>query len=139
MRNRFALICLIILTTATFAFAQGGPRAPRAYNPATETTITGTVQDVLHPSAYNGMVGTHVNLKTQNGVIEVHVGPEAFIAKQNFSIEKGDTLTVTGSKQVIAGQNELIARDVKKGDKVLILRDDNGVPKWSGRNSSTNQ
>lgn len=140
MRNRFALTCLIFLAAATTTFAQSGPRVPHAYDPANETTITGTVEDVLHPPANNGMVGTHVNLKTQDGVIEVHVGPEAFIAKQNFSIEKGDALTVTGSKQVIAEKNVLIAREVKKGNKVLTLRDANGIPKWSRRSSSnTNQ
>jgi hypothetical protein len=50
------------------------------------------------------MVGTHLELKTDAAAIEVHVGPEAFVTKQGFSFEKGDVITVTGSKQVIPEQ-----------------------------------
>ena len=139
MRNRSALVGLMILAAATLALAQAGPAAPRHYNPATEITTSGTVEGITHPAGYNGMAGTHVSLKTQDGVLEVHLGPEAFLTRQNFSIAKGDTLTVTGSKQVLAGQNVLIAREVKKDDKVLTLRDANGIPKWSRRNSGNNQ
>jgi hypothetical protein len=139
MRVRCALLSLIILSASITVFAQAGPNGPHRYDPATEATITGTVEDVLHPAGYNGMAGTHVNLKTQDGVVQVHLGPEAYIAKQNFSIEKGDTLSVTGSKQVMGGQTVLLAREVKKGDAVLTLRDANGIPKWSRRNTGANQ
>jgi hypothetical protein len=31
------------------------------------------------------------------------------------------------------GAPTIIAAEIKKGDSVIILRDENGVPVWSGR------
>lgn len=138
MRNRFLLFLLLLLTAASYSFAQASQGMPHRYDPATEITVTGTVEEVLHPNGPNGMLGTHVNLKTESGVFDVHVGPETFISKQGFTIEKGDTLTVIGSKQVISGKDALIAKEVKKGEKVLTLRDANGFPKWSRRGATPN-
>ncbi len=138
MQNRIFLTLLLLVAAATYSFGQASQGMPHRYDPATETTVTGTVEEVLHPSGPNGMIGTHVNLKTDSGVLEVHIGPEAFISKQGFTIEKGDTLTVIGSKQVIGGKDALIAKEVKKGDKVLTLRDANGFPKWSRRGATSN-
>ncbi len=132
MRNRIAFL-LLLLAAAVYAFAQGPQGMPHRYDPSTETTVTGSVEEVLHPHGPNGMIGTHVNLKTESGVLDVHIGPETYISKQGFTIAKGDSLTVTGSKQVIGGKDALIAKEVKKGDKVLTLRDANGFPKWSGQ------
>jgi len=138
MQSRIAFILLLLLATASYSFGQASQGMPHRYDPTTEVTVTGTVEDVLHPTSPNGMAGTHVNLKTDSGVMDVHVGPEAFISKQGFTIEKGDTLTVIGSKQLIGGKDALIAREVKKGDKVLTLRDANGFPKWSRRGGALN-
>jgi hypothetical protein len=33
----------------------------------------------------------------------------------------------------MAGQEVVIAREIKKGDQVLTLRDAKGFPMWSGR------
>jgi hypothetical protein len=64
--------------------------------------------------------------------------PGGVISKQGFTIEKGDTLTVIGSKQVIGGKDALIAREVKKGDKVLTFQDAKGFQKWSRRGATSN-
>jgi hypothetical protein len=137
MPIRRALICLFIFAAASLVLGQGRQARSRQYNPATETTVSGVVQDVFHPSGRNSNVGTHFSLKTDSGIIEVHAGPQWFLAQQGFSLEQGNQMTVTGSKQVMAGQDVLIARELKKGDKTLTLRDANGIPKWSqGRTAS---
>lgn len=130
MKRRIALFTLLFIGSIGYSLAQG---MPHRYDQKTETTITGTVQDVSHPRGPNGMVGTHLELKTDAAAIEVHVGPEAFVTKQGFSFEKGDVITVTGSKQVIQNKEVLIAKEVKKGDKTLTLRNPDGTPKWSRR------
>jgi hypothetical protein len=38
---------------------------------------------------------------------------------------------VTGSKVKYDGGDALVAREIKKGDKVLTLRDEKGNPAWS--------
>ncbi len=85
MRIRIAFISLL-LAAASYSFGQASQGMPHQYNPATDVTVTGTVEEVLHPKAPNGMVGTHVNLKTASGVLDVHLGPETFISKQGFTI-----------------------------------------------------
>ena len=139
MRNRISLILLpLLLAVASYSFGQASQGMPHRYDPATEVTVTGSVEEVLHPNGPNGMIGTHVTLKTDSGVMDIHIGPEMYISKQGFTIQRGDTLSVIGSKQIIGGKEALIAKEVKKGDKVLTLRDANGIPKWSGRRAASN-
>jgi hypothetical protein len=132
---------------------QGPGRAMRGpvYNPATETTVKGTVEEVQQltgkalrgPSGTmrsvcpRGWAGTHLALTTNQGTLIVHVGPAAFLAAKNFSITKGDELTITGSKVQYEGANFLIAREIAKGDQVLTLRDTKGFPVWSGRRTGS--
>lgn len=44
----------------------------------------------------------------------------------------GDVIEVKGSRVTVAGKQVVIAAEVKKGDALLKLRDDSGVPVWSG-------
>jgi hypothetical protein len=133
MRNikRLAL-SVVIVAVATDAYAQRG--GGRNYNPATETTVTGTVESVENmPSPGRGGGGLHLKLTPPSGAIEVHVGPSSFVASNNVMFAKDDTLTVVGSKVTMAGREVLIAREITKGDQVLTLRDVKGFPLWSGR------
>ena len=72
-------------------------------------------------------------LAAPTGAIEVHVGPASFVSSKNATFTKGDALTVVGSKVTMAGKEVVIAREIKKGDQVLTLRDAKGYPLWSGR------
>ena len=46
--------------------------------------------------------------------------------------EAGDLVVVKGSRVTFAGNPAIIAAEVKKGDAVLKLRDENGFPAWAG-------
>jgi hypothetical protein len=76
-------------------------------------------------------------LTTNQGRLIVHVGPAAYLAGKNFSITKGDELTITGSKVQYQGADFLIAREITKGDQVLTLRDTKGFAVWSGRRTGS--
>ncbi len=60
----------------------------------------------------------------------MHLGPAWYIDKQTPKIETNDTITVTGSRITIDGKPAIIAAQVKKGNEVLKLRDENGIPVW---------
>jgi len=107
---------------------QGG----RKYNPATEITISGVVDDVVQNQGKRGRTGTHVTLKSGSDVMTVHLGPSAFLDNNNFTVNKGDKVRVTGSKVQLGGKDVVIAREIKKADQVLTLRDEQGLPKWRG-------
>lgn len=118
---------------AGMSVKQGGMKMTR-YDVSSETTITGTVQDVLQPRR-GRMMGTHLIVRTATETIEVHVGPSDFVTNQGFSFAKGDAVEILGSKVTIDGKEALIAREVTKDGKTLTLRDKTGRPLWAGRKS----
>ncbi len=132
MKTLWLLItALFLLIAATWASAQAGPSG-RYYNPKTETTISGAVEDVQQHPGRRGNTGTDLVLKTAQGSVEVYLGPTAFLSQEGFSFAKGDTIEVTGSRVTIKGEEGIIAREVKQSGKTLVLRDASGKPAWSG-------
>jgi len=129
-------VSIVSVGLASAVYAQGGMRGGGNYNPATETTVTGTIDSVNDvPSSGRGGGGLHLVLALPAGPLEVHVGPASFVSSKNVAFTKGDALTIVGSKVTMAGQEVVIAREIKKGDQVLTLRDAKGLPLWSGRGS----
>ena len=102
------------------------------YDTATEATYMGSVVEVRRDYR-PGMAGTgtHLLVKTDDHMLDVHLGPTDFLAAQQMSFAKGDQIEVTGSKVKFGDGEAIIAREVKKGDKTFTLRDAQGVPKWS--------
>mgnify|MGYP005809947683 CR=1 FL=1 len=132
--KRFAMVLVLLVSASILATAQASgapPRGARNYNPSTETTVKGTVEEVTQQTGTRGWGGTHLLLKTDSENFDVHVGPSQYVSRQGFAFAKGDQIEVTGSKVTLAGKEALIARQIKKGDKVLALRDEQGIPKWS--------
>jgi hypothetical protein len=127
--NTTLILTAIAVAFVTLSFAQGrGGSGARMYNPATETTLKGTIEDVQQIQGKGAATATHLTLKTASGTFDVHVGPTTFISNQQFSFAKGDQVEVTGSK---LGSDTLIAREIKKDGKVLTLRNSQGIPAWS--------
>ena len=105
----------------------------RMYDPAKVETVTGQVVSVDQVTMGKGPGnGIHLKLKTQGETIPVHLGPSWYIERLDTRIEKGDQLEVKGARVVMGGKPALIAAEVKKGDALLKLRDDSGIPAWSG-------
>lgn len=143
------VLALSLVLTASLAFAQpmrGGMKGwkgsgnwgmetpyQRMYNPATVETISGTVESVDKITPMKGMYyGIHIQLKTDKETISVHLGPGWFVERMDTKIEKGDKVEVKGSRVTMMGKPAIIAAEVKKGDSVLKLRDENGFPVWAG-------
>jgi hypothetical protein len=128
-------LSIVIAGLATTAYAQpGARRSGGPYNPATETTLSGTIDSVQSPAeSGRGPGGVHFMLTAASGAVEVHVGPASFLASKNMTFTKGDAVTVVGSQMTMGGRNVLIAREITKGDHVLTLRDSKGFPLWAGR------
>jgi hypothetical protein len=47
-------------------------------------------------------------------------------------IEVKDILEIRGSRFASQGKPAMIAAEIRKGDRILKLRDENGIPAWSG-------
>jgi hypothetical protein len=105
----------------------------RMYDPKTVETIKGSVVRVDRVAPMKGMAaGLHVTIKTDAETISVHLGPTWYLENQDVKIQPGDLVEVKGSRVTVAGKPALIAAEVKKGDETLRLRDETGVPVWTG-------
>ncbi len=105
----------------------------RKYDPKTVETISGEIAKVDKITPSQGMsYGIHVVLKTDGTTLPIHLGPGWYIENQDITIEQSDKVEVTGSRVTFDGKPAIIAAKIKKEDEVLMLRDENGVPVWSG-------
>ncbi len=147
--RRFAALLLGSCLAAPLAMAQAPPEpaqpapAPPAQAPATKApdgkapeydpkavvTIKGVVEDFHESKTKGDHPGLHIILKTETETVEVHTCPVSFMSDLEFTIEKGDTLTVEGSRPDPAGI--VVAREIVKGQTGLILRDKTGAPVWT--------
>ena len=131
------LIESIFILYSSNLFAQGGwghkSQYGRLYNPGTVETISGEVESVSTFTPGKGISnGVHIKVKTDKETISAHLVPFWYIDNQEIKISTGDKVEVTGSKVTFDGSPAIIAKDVRKGDQVLTLRDENGLPYWSG-------
>ncbi len=107
---------------------RGGPM----YDPGTVTTLTGKVTAVeIEPAGPGRMGGIHLTLESGGKQTVVHLGPTWFLEQEGFAAATDDSLSVTGSLVTSGEETYLIAREVKKGEKALTLRNPDGIPAWS--------
>jgi hypothetical protein len=144
--RRFAAVLLGGVLAAPFALAQAPPaqapadKPPAAKAPAAKApeydvnavvTIKGVVEDIHESKTRGDHPGLHLIVKTETEAVEVHACPVRFLSELEFTLEKGDAVTVEGSRP--GGGEVLVAREITKGQTSLILRDKTGEPIWTGR------
>ena len=142
-----ALMTTIAVPTVLAQMGSGRGRMMPQYDRATEVTVKGTVEGVQESMMQGGHaqqmgnmgqmgrmghMGLHLILKASKETYTVLVGPSQFVKDKGFSFAKGDEIEVTGSKVKYGETDALIAREIKKGNKVLTLRNAQGIPEWSG-------
>jgi hypothetical protein len=139
------VIVLLSLGLATASYAQPGmhwrgsggwgpgSQYGRLYNPQAVEAISGEIVRVDRITPMRGMGGgVHVLVKTATETLDVHLGPRWYIENQDVQFAPKDYVEVRGSRVTVGGKPAIIAAAVQKGDGVLTLRDDQGVPLWSG-------
>ncbi len=102
------------------------------YNPQTVETLAGEVVSVETIGGGRRLHGVHLTLKTDKETIPVHLGPSWYLDKQGLKLAPKDQVEITGSRVDFQGKPTIIAAEIKKGDKVLKLRDQSGLPVWAG-------
>ena len=136
--KKVALLALLVVAPA-LSLAQGGPPpgkgpgAMRLFDPTTVVTVTGTVVGESRIDRGMGHSGVHLSVKTAEGELSVHLGPDFWVDQQTVKFGKGDEVTVKGSKITFEGKPAIIAVTVTKGAAILTLRDGKGLPVWKGQ------
>lgn len=131
-------IFLLVGPMMATAWAQPGRKAnkqmySRNYDLNTIETIEGEITEVIYKPAKRkaSMMGVHVMLQTDSETIPVHLGPVWYLEKQE-KLEKGDKISVTGSRITYDGAPAIIAASIERNQMILRLRDENGIPLWRG-------
>lgn len=126
-----AALSIFLMVLAPAVLAQPGTQGPLPFDPRTIETVQGMVVDA--PRLETGSIPEmeHLTLETEGPKLIVVLGPNWFLAQQNWEISALDRIEVTGSRLEIDGKPGLIAQKVKKGGQVLELRDEAGRPLWA--------
>jgi len=117
---------------STFAqSSQSSGKERPIYDPKSEVTVTGAIQEVKLVAGPDRSTGTHLILKTETGVADIHVGPNWYLTQQKYVLAKSDQIDIVGAKVNFRGADVIIARQIKKGENTWALRDERGRPLWS--------
>jgi hypothetical protein len=129
-------VVLGLALAAAGARAQPGPGPKtRTWDPNTIERVAGTVVRVERPASAQHMgQGVHLVLRTDGGeTVAVRLGPAWWVDRQDVKIVADDRIAVKGSRVTVDGKPALVATEMKKGERTLVLRNEAGVPVWSGR------
>jgi hypothetical protein len=137
--GKLGLVLALILLGAAPSWSQApwaaAARAAKKtqYNRGRVETLSGTVIEVerLAPRRFERLSQVDLLLKTEGQTVMVQLGPQSWLAQQNFDLAPGDWVTIKGSRIDRPRRNLLIAAEVKKGNRVWLLRDENGRPLWA--------
>ena len=96
-----------------------------------ELVMTGVVEDVqVFQCPLSAGGGTHLALRTESGLLIVHVAPTAFLTNHEFMVADGDRVKIVGSKVRDRGADALIAREITRRNQTFIFRRPDGKPLW---------
>lgn len=124
-----AVIAVVLLVFGVVSFQRPlATQGAALYNPANEMVVKGTVGGFENFTCPVGdhEVGSHIALNTADGVLIIHLAPARVMRSQPFSFAVGDQLQVVGAKFRFRGQNGIIAREITRGNEMMVLRDHDG-------------
>ncbi|MGC1229050.1 MAG: hypothetical protein WA859_21460 [Candidatus Sulfotelmatobacter sp.] len=127
-----AVAFMLTIGSAAPAQKSEGDTAVPKYDRAAEATFRGTVVDVRDRQCpMSGGMGSHLllNLSTGN-TIEVHLATTKFVTMYDLVFNKGDVVTVVGTKVQFEGVETIFAREVSRGSDTFVFRDKDGKPIW---------
>ena len=133
-RVLIGLFALFLSGAAITLFSQeknSPTQASYSYAPASEQTMRGWVVETRDfQCPVSGTMGSHITVKNETAIIEVHLAPAAFMKQYEINIRKGDNVTVVGSRITYEGKSALIAKSVVIGNDIYNFRDQSGRPLW---------
>ena len=119
-----------IALVATSAFSQ----APPKYDPATETTVKGTVGELKLVPPTGGKPLAYLVTKTgpdkEKDTVQIFLCPKSFLDQMGIAFKTDEAIEVKGSKVKQDGADLILAREMVKGGETLTFRFPDGKPAW---------
>ena len=127
----FGPALLLLLVFGVGAAPGGDASAPHA-EPENIITLKGTVTGITKGPLRQGgkAMMVRLTLKTARETLQVVLGPAPYVDNQALKLAVGDELEVRALRVITPRGTFIDALEVKKGDQVMVLRDDQGAPVW---------
>jgi hypothetical protein len=123
-KHLLKLSAIALLVPCLFA------QAPPKYEPATETKVKGSVEELKLIPPTGGTSAAYLVIKSGEEKVPVYLCPKTFLDEMGVSFSPGDEVEVTGSKVKQDGADLILAREVVKGGDTVTLRFKDGKPAW---------
>ena len=108
-----------------------GSRYEQIFNNYNIQTVYGKITQIDTISPFNEMsFGIQISMTNGSEETPVHLGPAWFLLHQDMKLSIGDKIEVKGSRVAFDGKPTIMAVELKYKDKVLVLRDEDGIPSW---------
>ena len=126
--KRIPLVALALIATSAHS------QAPLKYDPATETTVKGTVGELKLVPPSGGKAVAYLVTKTgpdkDKDTIQIFLCPKSFLDQMGISFKASEAIEVKGSKVKQDGGELILAREMVKNGETLTFRFPDGKPAW---------
>ena len=96
------------------------------YDAAHETTLEGTIQQVVTKHTVGSPASMHLMVAGPQGLVDAHVGP--FLGKEmKTAVTAGMPVRIVGATTVLHGKSYFLARLVTIGDRTVTVRSPRGI------------
>jgi hypothetical protein len=101
------------------------------YDVSKETRFHGVIDEVRDRicSISRGM-GSHLMVKINEKVYEVHVAPVKFVKMYGAAFQTGEAIEMIGVITRFHGVDAILPREIRRGTHSLVFRDEKGRPIW---------
>jgi hypothetical protein len=125
------LALALVAATAPALADAAKPGTARMWNPDAIATVAGTVEAVERIEMGDGLACVRLQLRTGDGVLQVRVAPDWYLAEQKRTFAAGERIEVKGSRITFAGAPALVAGEIVRGGERIVLRAADGKPAWA--------
>jgi DNA/RNA endonuclease YhcR with UshA esterase domain len=133
MKPLFAWLCAFVALTVTLLTPCSQAQAAEStagrfhYDVSREVTIKGTVLSLIKEPSAEMVPGSHLMVATAAGNVDVSLGRFALQGRGALAVHGGEYLEVTGVTMTLKGAPVFIARTVKVGEQVFLIRNEHGI------------
>ncbi len=126
------LVAILLLATGVgFTQKMDSSEPVPKYNVSEEAKFKGVIDEVKDRTCpISGGMGSHLMVKIDNKIYEVHVAPVKFVKSYEVAFQKGDEIEITGVKTTFQGVDAILPREIKRGNDDFVFRDEKGKPIW---------
>lgn len=132
MVYRIPLLLLVLAVLLVPRAASGGQVAPAEpkYDPASTVEFSAVVVEIREIARGNAMHGLHLIVENGKETLDVYLAPVEFMKQFDFAFARGDRVQVLGARVRPSATALVLAREVRRQNQTMYLRNAAGTPYW---------